>query len=294
MSGWPSPPVLFPPCTGEAVADVGAGEVVASWGGAIFRVEHLDLGASRGAARASRTTFTVGEDPGCDVWVPPEATGGRARVPLARAVRGRLAVALPPDAGASLLTVGGTARDLPYLQRFGRAPWSRDVPGLCEVELEPGERLRVDLGPIVFHVRVVAARPRRPARRRLDWVMAVVLLNSLTLHALVLLLALRWEGDPAGLSFDVVSSGWVEPFGDPARVAEPAGDLSGWSRWPPPGCPWDVGGRDLCGRLLDSCRLPPCDDCIPEDVRQEARGSEPDDRRRAEGRGGPRESRTRR
>jgi hypothetical protein len=127
-------------------------EVMVLWGSSVVHVSHL----------APPRPFCVGEDPGCDCFIPSEALG-RARAPLVASDGRRAALVILPGSRGHVDIPGHGRIGLADLIASGCASPSTEVSGAYEYELPAQAKARIELEKsIVFQVSATRAGKRVP------------------------------------------------------------------------------------------------------------------------------------
>ncbi|MDI7268116.1 MAG: AgmX/PglI C-terminal domain-containing protein, partial [Myxococcota bacterium] len=176
------------------------GEMISIWNGSVFNVKHFHLSRDQASE-----TFSLGENPTSDLWIPLEQLDGRDKVRIGQAVGDKLAVTFLPGASGSVTTASGQAVSTDELKKSGRLTPSANINGGFDVNLEAGERLRQDFGEFTFLANMVA-RPKLVITRSMEWVTPIFVAVSFVLHAAFLGIAWRYQTSQSGLAVDVLSS----------------------------------------------------------------------------------------
>jgi hypothetical protein len=136
-------------------------EIAASWAGTPCEVKHLFH---------ERDTFCVGEEPGCDFFVPAQMLGGRGKIVLA-------------DAGGLIFLDRGMFTVKASCEKKGPdSPKLLPGPDINVHELPKGVSLELRLGPAKFGVRWVSHRKRPRLPRSSNWPLHASVLFSLWAH----------------------------------------------------------------------------------------------------------------
>jgi hypothetical protein len=166
-------------------------EVIPLWKGTVFNVVHLDR---RGKG------YSIGEQPDCDFWVPPDRLGGRSKVDLVDA-QGLLNLDLPGLEGEVLLDDGS------------KKPLAEMDTDLGHARVPARARCRITLGEITFLIGSVP-RPRRPRLPlTLDWAMQTFAGISFGAHIIFLFLIFFFAPDSKTISADSLANpdnAWIK------------------------------------------------------------------------------------
>jgi len=172
-------------------------ELITTWRGTVLRVDML-----RSEGR-SRSRFQVGEDPKCDLPMPPEALGGHASLPLvAHLPDGGAAITVPPGATGDVTMEDGRRIALADLPRLGLGAPCDDLPGCARFLLPPRATAVLDLGGFGFVAKSIAEPRPLPAAFRFSWDNHAFGGASLAFHFLVVLVAFFDVPDLLAMSLD--------------------------------------------------------------------------------------------
>ncbi len=171
-------------------------EVASLWNGSVLEVEHL------ATARNDTRIYEIGEAPNCSFQVPAEELGGAASFPLVSVAAGGTAVAVPRGAGCELALAGGERLSATELCEGGRARSCSGHAGALEIDLPVGAGIEIELGPLAFSVKDVAAGRKPSSPVQIDWSKQIYSGLSLLMHCVFLAVLLFIPPSPHCLSLD--------------------------------------------------------------------------------------------
>jgi outer membrane biosynthesis protein TonB len=159
-------------------------EIIPVWQDTVFAVKHL----------VKKTpTFSIGEEPTCDFWIPPEHMGGQSKVMLAES-SGVLHY-IPQFTGGDVTFENGDVKSFKDILPSGTG--SFQVP--------PGARCKIDFGDITFLINSVPA-PRKPKLPlMIDWANQSFTGLSFLAHAILMFLIFFFPPESRTLSLDQLS-----------------------------------------------------------------------------------------
>lgn len=159
-------------------------EVIPVWENTVFDVKHLNK---------KNPTFTIGEEPDCDFWIPVDKLGGQSKVLVVDA--SGVIHYLPQFTGGDVTFENGERKSFKELIPAGEG----------EFQIPPGARCKIDFDNITFLVNSVPA-PRKPKFPLvLDWANQSFTGLSFLAHLIFMFLVFFFPPESRTLSLDQLS-----------------------------------------------------------------------------------------
>ncbi len=169
-----------------------AAEVAVAWNGAVQDVVNCRTDVE------DPWTFTVGEEPGCDFLLPPDAMQGATKLPLVEVRDGVVTVTILPGAGGEVVYGDGTRIPLDSLKEEAATETSNEQA----FRLGPNGQMVMEIGPWAFRVRTSQQLEKFSAPVRVNWSSSYFFGLSFVMHAVFFFLVYLIPPNANGLFLD--------------------------------------------------------------------------------------------